>query len=509
MNHKLKEKTMESFSAVMPITIIVLILSVFPATMETGTISMFVVGAALLVVGMGLFQLGAEIAMTPLGEGIGVQLSKSKSIVTIIVITFVMGAVITIAEPDLQVLAGQVPSIPNMVLVMTVALGVGLFLVVAILRIMFKINLSKILFALYFIVFVLSAFTPKSFLSIAFDAGGVTTGPITVPFIMAIGVGIASIRSDKNATDDSFGLVALSSVGPILAVMILGIFYKTEGASYSAVEISSIITTRDVAVEFLHQLPHYAKEVLVSFLPIVAVYLIFQALTKRYQKRQQLRITVGIIYTYLGLVLFLCGVNVGFAPVGSLLGSQLAGASYKWILVPIGMLIGYFIVKAEPAIQVLNRQVADVTNGSISEEAMNNCLSIGVSVSVGLAMIRVLSGISIYWFLIPGYAIALILTRFVPKLFVGIAFDSGGVASGPMTSTFLLPLCIGACEALGGNVMMNAFGVVAMVAMTPLIAIQIMGVVYTLKERKNKEDEKEKPPIDENVNDVLVWEEEE
>lgn len=503
MHEKLKEKTLESFSAVLPITGIVLLLSILLVPMEIGTVAMFLVGAVMLVIGMGFFQLGAEMAMTPLGEGIGAQVSKSKRILIIVLIAFAMGTVITIAEPDLQVLANQVPSIPNNVLIWTVAIGVGVFLAAAVLRILFKINLSTMLMVLYGILFAVSFFTPKSFLSVAFDAGGVTTGPITVPFIMAMGVGLASVRSDKNAASDSFGLVALSSVGPILAVMLLGIFYNPQGAAYTPVEIARVVTTQDVVREFMRGLPHYAKEVLMSLAPIAAVFLIFQFSTRRYQRKQRIRIVMGFIYTYIGLVLFLCGVNVGFAPVGSILGGELAAGSFKWLLIPIGMLIGYFIVKAEPAIQVLNRQVEDVTNGSITASAMNSCLSIGVSVSVGLAMLRVITGINIYWIVIPGYAIALILSRFVPKIFVGIAFDSGGVASGPMTSTFLLPLCIGACEALGGNVMTDAFGVVALVAMTPLIAVQIMGLVYHIKEKKGKT---APVAIDEDVNDILVWE---
>ena len=484
MNQKLKEKILESFSAVLPITAIVLVLSVFVVPMEIGTVAMFLVGALMLIVGMGFFQLGAEIAMTPLGEGIGVQVSKSRHILSVILIAFAMGAIITIAEPDLQVLANQVPSIPNSTLIWTVAVGVGIFLALAVVRILLKINLSTLLMVLYGLIFLVSIFTPNSFLAVAFDAGGVTTGPITVPFIMAMGVGLASVRSDKDAADDSFGLVALSSIGPILAVMVLGIFYNPTNAAYTPVEIANVVTTRDVMREFMRGLPHYAYEVLVSLLPVVAVFLLFQLITRRYQRTQRTRMVVGFVYTYIGLVLFLCGVNVGFAPVGSLLGSQLAGGRLKWLLIPIGMLIGYFIVKAEPAIQVLNRQVEDVTSGAIPASAMNLCLQIGVAVSVGLAMLRVLTGIPIYWIIIPGYLIALVLSRMVPKIFVGIAFDSGGVASGPMTSTFLLPLSMGACEAVGGNVMTDAFGVVALVAMTPLIAVQIMGLVYARKMKK-------------------------
>ncbi len=486
MNEKLKEKTLESLSAVLPITIIVLILSIVLVPMELGTVAMFLVGALMLIIGMGFFQLGVDMAMMPLGEGIGVQLSKSRGIAGIVLVTFVIGAIITIAEPDLQVLASQVPSISSSVLIWTIAVGVGIFLAAAILRILFKVSLSTILIALYGIVFLVSFFTPESFLSVAFDSGGVTTGPITVPFIMAMGVGFASVRHDKNAGDDSFGLVGISSIGPIFMVILLGIFFSPQETAYTTVNIANVVTTQDVVREFLHALPHYAEEVFLSVLPIIAVFLVFQLAVRRYQPRQLIRIGAGFVYTYLGLVLFLTGVGVGFAPVGSLLGSEVASSPFKWLLIPVGMLVGYYIVKAEPAIQVLNHQVESVTKGSISAKAMNRCLSSGVAVSVGLAMLRSITGIGIYWIIIPGYIIALVLSRIVPKLFVGIAFDSGGVASGPMTSTFLLPLCIGVSEVLGGNVMTDAFGVVALVAMTPLIAIQTMGVVYKLKSRKQE-----------------------
>ncbi len=481
MNQKLKEKILESLSAVLPITGIVLLLSILLVPIDLGTMVMFLVGAIMLVIGMGFFQLGAEMSMTPLGEGIGVQMTKTRRISLIFLIGFSMGAIITISEPDLQVLAEQVPSIPNLTLILTVAVGVGIFLAVAILRILFQINLSTILILLYIALIGLSFLVSRDFLAVAFDSGGVTTGPMTVPFIMAMGVGLASVRGDKNASSDSFGLVALSSVGPILAVMILGMFFDPGETLYTAAEIAQVATTRDVVKEFLFSTPPYIKEVLISLVPVIVVFVIFQFFSHRYPHRQVKRVTVGFVYTYIGLVLFLCGVNVGFAPVGTLLGNEIASESWRWLLVPIGMLIGYYIVKAEPAIQVLNRQVEGVTNGSVSAKSMNRCMSVGVAASVGLSMLRVLTGLPIQWIIIPGYVIALVLSRFVPKMFVGIAFDSGGVASGPMTTTFLLPLSIGSCDALGGNLMTDAFGVVALVALTPLIAIQIMGILYQYK----------------------------
>lgn len=481
MNEKLKEKIRESLSSVLPITVIVLILSVTLVPLQISTLVLFLTGAVLLIVGMGFFQLGAEMAMTPLGQGVGGKLVKSRSIWVMAAICFLMGSIITISEPDLQVLANQVPTIPNKALIWTVAVGVGIFTVIALLRILFKVMLSVLLMICYILMFLLSFFSPSEFVAVAFDAGGVTTGPMTVPFIMALGVGLSAARSDKDGSNDSFGLISLCSVGPIMMVMLLGIFYHPTEAAYNAVIIPHLETTQDVVREFLSSMPDYAKEVAASILPVVGVFIVFQIITRSYRKRQVKRMAVGIAYTVIGLVLFLTGVNIGFAPVGSLLGSGIAGGYFKWLLVPIGVVIGYYIVKAEPAVQVLNEQVEEITGGTVSYKMMNTSLSFGVACAVAVAMLRVLTGVSIYWVVIPGYALALIMSRIVPQVFVGIAFDSGGVASGPMTSTFLLPLTMGACTAAGGNVVTDAFGVVALVALAPIIAIQVMGVVYSRK----------------------------
>ena len=469
MNEKLKEKVKESLSSVLPITLIVLVLSITLVPMEIGTLALFLTGAVLLIFGMGFFQLGAEMSMTPLGEGVGKTLAKREKVILVVLVSFALG---------------------------TVAVGVGVFLALAVLRIFYRASLAKCLLIAYALLFALTLFSPKDFLAVAFDAGGVTTGPITVPFIMALGVGVSALRTAQGHDDDSFGLVALCSVGPILMVLLLGIFYHPSDAIYSAVEIAPVVTTRDVAQQFAIGLPDYAKEVLLSILPIVAVCVLFQLLTHHYRRRQLLRTGVGFLYTIIGLILFLTGVNIGFTPVGNLLGSGLADNTYRWVLIPIGALIGYYIVKAEPAVQVLNKQVEDVTGGTVSQSMMNTALSIGVACAVMLSMVRVLTGISIYWILVPGYALALILARYVPSVFVGIAFDSGGVASGPMTSTFLLPLAMGACTALGGNVVTDAFGVVALVALAPPVAIQIMGVIYVHRAKAVAEDKADLLPDD-------------
>ncbi len=482
-NQKLNEKFKEAFVAVMPVVAILLILSFTVAPMPTGVLMSFLLGAALVIVGMMFFTLGAEMSMTPMGEKVGSKMTQSRNVVLIIFLAFVLGMIITISEPDLQVLAELVPSIPNIAIIMAVAVGVGIFLVIAMLRMLLNIPLAPLLIVLYIIAFALLFFVPEEFRAISFDSGGVTTGPMTVPFIMALGIGVCAIREDRHAADDSFGLVSLCSIGPILAVLVLGMVYMPAGSVVETAPAQDVTDSVALRQMFSGALPTYMLEIAISLLPIVIFFGLFQIFALRLRGRTLKKIVIGLIYTYAGLVLFLTGANVGFMPAGSYLGNVLGG-TYKYILIPIGALIGFFIVKAEPAVYVLNQQVEEITDGGISAKAMGMSLSLGVSLSVALAMIRVVTGIPIMYFLIPGYAIALGLSFFTPKIFTAIAFDSGGVASGPMTATFLLPLAQGACSALGGNMETDAFGVVAMVAMTPLITIQILGVVHRIKQRK-------------------------
>ena len=484
MNRILKEKIMEAFGSVLPITVIVLVISVVLTPMPSGTILMFLAGAALLIIGMGFFTLGADMAMMPMGEGIGVELTKSSKLLLIISVTLVIGFIISIAEPDLQVLGRQTPSIPAFILIATVSVGVGIFLVIAVLRPLLKIRLSTLLVIFYVMVFVVAYFTPDSFVPVGFDSGGVTTGPITVPFILAMGIGVTSIRSDKNSQDDTFGLVALCSVGPILAVLLLGIFYKPESVEIDTYVFQEAANSQDVVKYFLFELPHFLWEVFMALGAIVVCFILFQLITRRYQRHQIARIAIGFLYTLIGLVLFLTGVNVGFFPVGEILGSQLASSDFNWVLIPIGGLVGYFIVAAEPAVHVLNKQVEEISSGAITQKMMNRGLSVGMAAALMLTMVRILLHIPIMYILIPGYIFALTLTFLVPRIFTGIAFDSGGVCSGPMTSTFLLPFAMGTCEGVGGELLVDAFGIVAMVAMTPLIVIQLMGLIFKLKQKE-------------------------
>jgi len=482
----LTDKIKESLTSVLPVGLIVIVLSLTFAPIPADSMLTFLAGIVLVIVGMGLFTLGADSAMTPMGERIGSHLTKSKSLPLIVVSSFLLGVIVTISEPDLQVLAGQVPTIPTTAMILSVGLGVGLFLVIALLRILFAVPLRYLLIASYLLCFALALFVPSDFWAVAFDAGGVTTGPMTVPLIMALGTGVSSIRSDKDAQNDSFGLVALSSVGPILTVLILGLVYGASDASYVPDAIPSIDTTNELSALFVSAFPAYAAEVGKALGSVVVFFLIFNALFLKLKKDLLIPILIGFVETFLGLVLFLTGANVGFMPVGSYLGSVVADLPFRWILIPIGALLGYFVVSAEPAVHVLNHQVQGVTGGSIPSWALSVTLSIGVAAAISFSMVRVLTGLSIFWILIPGYAIALVLTFLAPPVFTSIAFDAGGVASGPMTATFLLSFAMGACTSVGGNVVTDAFGLVALVAMVPLIAIQILGLVHKAKTKERE-----------------------
>ena len=475
------EKIGEAVKSVLPIGAIVLLLCFSIVPVPNSILMAFVIGGLLLILGMGLFTMGADMAMTPIGENVGGAITRTRKLWLILLTGFIAGVIITISEPDLQVLAEQVPNIPNGIIIGAVALGVGLFLLLALLRILLQVPLKFLLLGFYALVFILAQFVPLNFLSVAFDAGGVTTGPMTVPFIMALGYGIASMRSDSRAEEDSFGLVALCSIGPILAVLIMGMVYRTEGSAYTPVEIPEVADTQVLWQMFMSSFPKYFREVAISLLPVILFFIFFQIRYIRLNRYNLVKIGVGLLYTYLGLALFLTGVNVGFMPLGNLIGQKIGAMQANWIIVPLGMIIGYFIVAAEPAVHVLNRQVAEITAGAIPQRALQISLSVGVSISVGLSMLRVLLRLPILYILLPGYILALALSFFVPPVFTAIAFDSGGVASGPMTATFLLPLAMGLCSAVGGNVTVDAFGVVAMVAMTPLITIQLLGLAYKIK----------------------------
>lgn len=484
-NLNLIEKLKESLASVLPITLIVLILSLTICPLPNDIFISFFVGALMLMVGMALFSLGAETSMTRMGNYIGAKLTKSRKIPVIAILCIVVGILITVAEPDLQVLASYTP-IDTIPFVLTVAVGVGVFLAVAVMRIIFNVKIKYILLIGYGAVIILSFFVNPAFLPVAYDAGGVTTGAMSVPFIMAIGAGISAISSQRSDNDSSFGLMAVCSIGPILAIMILALFMGIDNTSYVSKELASFENSMEMGSTLLEAIPHHMLSVGAGLLPVLVFFLIFQLVCGRVGKNELLKVSVGAVYTFVGIVIFLTGVNVGFMPVGSYVGKTIASGNMPWIIIPIGMIFGYFMTSAEPAVQVLEKQAEDATSGIIPPKVLSRMMAVGVAVSTGIAMLRSLTGISMLPFIVTGYAIAVALSFMVPSIFTSIAFDAGGVASGAMAATFLLPLSVGVCEAVGGNVMNDAFGTIALVAMMPAISIQIVGLIYKIKLRHSE-----------------------
>ena len=483
---ELLDKIKEALLSALPITVIVYVLSLTPwFNFTAAELITFTIGAVLLVVGLGLFSLGADMAMTPMGSHVGAGLSRQKKLTLLLAVCFVLGMLITIAEPDLQVLAKQVSAVMNgTVLIYAVGIGVGAFLMVAILRIVFCKALSYILMLFYMLMFALALMLVvngnEALLPLSFDSGGVTTGPITVPFIMALGVGISSVLGDRHSQENSFGLVSLCSVGPILAVLVLGIFSRND-LTYAVPDYG---VSSEIANAFLHTALHTCQEVAVALGLIVVFFLGCQFIFLKLPRKRLMKIGLGVIFTYIGLVMFLTGVNVGFMPIGYKMGYELALLN-EGVLVLLGLIMGVLVVLAEPAIHVLNQQVEEVTGGYVSKKSMMMGLCVGVGASIALSMIRIIFDFSIVYYVIPGYFLSLALSLFVPPVYTAIAFDSGGVASGPMTSGFILPFATGVCVCLQGEaaVLRDAFGVVAVVAMTPLITIQLLGFKAIVSEK--------------------------
>ena len=468
--------------------VIVVLLNFTIAPLPNGELAQFIVGGILLIIGLGVFLIGADIGMVPFGQRVGSALTKRRSLGLILIASFIIGFAITIAEPDVQVLADQVasvaPSVNRTLLLVMIAVGVGLFLVIAMVRVVMQISLPLLLTVFYALVFIVCAFADPAFVSIAFDSGGATTGPITVPFIMAMGLGVAAaVKKSDDGGDNSFGFVGLASIGPIAAVAVMGIFSSLDMDSATAETAAEV---HSLAGIFLSRVPHVVQEIAMALAPLCVIFFVFQVTLLKLPGQQVKRMILGMIYTFIGLVIFMTGVGGGFTPIGKSLGMELGAIGDGWILLPVGLILGAVVVCAEPAVWVLNEQVEEVSGGSIKRSWMLAALSISIAVAVALGMFRVITGLSIWYILVPGYLIALGLTRVCPPLFTAIAFDSGGVASGPMSTTFVLALTLGAAVSSGGNPATDAFGMVAMIAMAPLITIQLLGVLFKYMEgRKN------------------------
>lgn len=500
-------KFKETAFSVLPIMILVLILGLTIAPISFGVMTRFVLGGILVIFGLTIFLLGVDIGILPVGERSGAALTAKRSLPLLLGAAFLIGFIVTVAEPDVQVLADQVrtiaPNVSKWGLILMIAVGVGLFVSLGILRTVLSIPLNIILVLAYTGVFVLAFFAPATFQGVAFDSGGATTGPMTVPFIMALGVGVAAVRSKSgkngkitSSSEDSFGLTGIASIGPVLAVVVYGIILHNVPSSGDFSELSGghSLLGHGIFV-FINMLPSIFKEVAAALAPLIAMAALFQVFLLKMPPMQVVRMVRGFVLSFFGLTLFLTGAQGGFMPAGAALGEVLGAATQTgvfWIvfLIVIGHFLGAIVVCAEPAVWVLTDQVEAISGGTIKRKVMLLALSVGVAFSIGLSMCRVLYGFSIWYILIPGYVLALALSFVCPKLFTGIAFDSGGVASGPMTSTFILSFALGASEASGGNPSIDAFGVIALVAMTPLIAIQILGIIFKVKMSRNNGGEK-------------------
>ena len=464
MIKEILNKLKEAFMSVMPIMLIVAVLTIFITPVSQEMFVSFAVSSIFLVLGMALFNVGAEQSMISMGASIGQGLSQSKKMKLMLVSALLIGFVITFAEPDLAVLAEQ-SGMGKWLFVCTVSLGVGIFLLLAVIKTVFQIKLNIMLAISYGLVFILSLFVPESFLPLCFDSGSVTTGPISVPFLIAFGLGLATIRSSKSSEDDSFGLIALSSAGPILAVMIMGLFGGGEissSSSYEAMALGEALVSNLV-------------DVFIILLPIFAIFLIFNFTMLKLPASKIFKIVIGLIITYVGIVLFLSGVTAGYLPIANEIGKEIMGTDFTWILYPLSLLLGYFVISAEPAVHVLKKQVEEITAGRIKQKTILIVVSIGVSLAVFLATLRILFNIHIVFILLPIYIIAIVLSFINPVVFTGVAFDAGGTATGAMAVSFILPFLTGV---MGGSG--SAFGTIALIACMPIVSLQILGLIYTI-----------------------------
>lgn len=484
------EKFKEVTLAVLPITVIVLLLNFTIAPLGLPLLLRFLVGAVLIIVGLSIFLFGVDLGITPIGTIMGAMITKSNKVLVVVISGVILGFFVSVAEPDLHILATQVAMVTagvvsKLSIVLIVSIGIAVMLAIGLIRIVYNYPLFKMLSVLYLIILGLSIITSKEFLAISFDASGATTGALTVPFILALGLGVANLKKDSKASEkDSFGLVAIASTGAIISLMIMNLFSGTDKLAGS-LEVS-VSESQAVFEPFLKEVPHIALEIVIALLPLLLLYLGVHFLYMRLERRPFYKVLKGLVYTFVGLVLFLVGVNGSFMDVGIAVGYKLASLDNSFFLILVGFALGLVTILAEPAVYVLTRQIETVTSGYVRKRDVTRALSLGVGLSVALSMIRILvPEIQLWHYLLPGYIISVGLMFVVPKMFIGMAFDSGGVASGPMTATFILAFAQGAAERIEqANVLVDGFGMIAMVALTPIITLQILGLLYKMKSSK-------------------------
>ena len=476
---KFLKEVYESFIATAVIVAIVGFLCLVGAVPYNSTLFLnFVIGAVLLVFGKSIFMTGIDTSILPVGKAVGSELMKRKKVWIIILFSFLFALVSTIAEPDVQLIASQItdvnPIISSFLMVFIISLGCALLTCFGLLRILKNIPLKWIMLILYGIIIVLSFFCPPEFLGFSLDAGGATTGAITVPFLLSLTVGICALKG-ANSKNDSFGVIAVASTGPIIALLILGIIAGAPNGEF----VYNILNPT-----FLGVLSTECLEVAVAFLPLLLTFLITQFLILKMHTRQFLRIILGFAISYIGLVLFLTGVYFGFNAMAGYLGEMLAVNVALPLILVIGLVIGFTLVYTEPAVAILAEQVEEVTTGFMNKKVILLTMGIGIGIAVVVAFLNAMLGINLLILASIMFVIAIILNFFIPKIFVGIAFDSGGAASGTMLVAFILPMCFGLCEVFGTSIMLHGFGVVGIVATMPIIILQILGIIYKIQKAK-------------------------
>ena len=488
------DKCRESAVSILPFFAIIMVLYLVFLPFNLATTLALLVATLIMIVGMALFNVGVDMSTMKMGGYVGSHLSRSRKLSFMAILSFVLGFMVTISEPDLMVLAEQVPGISSKwVILITVSLGTGIFLLLSTIRTIFRLSIKKILIISYALSLILSFVTTwigsGNFVPLSFDAIGVTTGAMSVPFIMSFGLGICAVRSGKNNQEDGFGLIALASIGPVIAILLVSLFIRTD-STIAAESVARIETFADWGVLFGSSILSYLKEVFIVIIPIFIFFVWYNYRYLKYPKSTILRMFFGLIYCYIGLVIFLTGVASGYLPTADLLGFSIASSDLKWALIPISLVIGAVLIFAEPAVHVLNKQVEDITGGVIRKRTMLVGISIGVAIAMFLVVLRALLGFSFMLILVPLIILLIVISIYTPRLFVGIAFDSGGAAAGSLSASFVLPFILGICKALEFDGMLYGFGTIAIISILPTIVIEIMGVRYQMFLNKTKPKQK-------------------
>ena len=484
------EKIKEVLLAVLPVVVFVIVLHFAILSLANILLYQFLIGSLAVMIGLIVLLFGVELAILPLGDHLGTTFVKSNKLWFVILTVFILGFFINFAEPDVNVLAKQVSNITNnLISTFTirsfVALGAALLLALGSVRIVKNFSLRIMLVLSYILAFLFALFVSSDYIAIAFDASGAATGAITVPLILALSLGMASMRRDSiSAEENSFGLVGIMASGAIFGVFFLNFFFKMDGTLETV--FTHNITNNSLFAPFIKELPIVTKETLMSLLPIFILFLLFQKFKFHLSWKHFRKMLLGFFYTYVGLVIFFVGVHAGFMNMGSIIGYNLALLGNKAIPIGLGAVLGMLIILTEPAVYILTHQIEDVTNGYIKRKTVLIFLAIGMAFAVGLSVLKIIvPSISLLHYIIPGYCFALILMFFTPKIFTGISFDSGAVSSGPMTVTFILAYSQGVSEAIEhSNVFKDSFGIIVMVTMMPVIALQILGYIYKMKSKK-------------------------